>query len=361
MTISRILLFVASLALFNCAAPSDARSPAGEIDTSGHKTGSWANRLNPSGKVPKQGFKAVYFDRKNLSRPPITETVDSIAIKYAWAHFHQIDSSNFAGYWVGQLNFREATLKQITVSQSRANSRILIDGDVVFEGGESKSFDHEFSRGSHIVEVEYINNWHTTEFKVTIGDAVGDSSPKEVLSYLRDNTSKNVGLNYVGIYESGSSDTHVNLSVPRSGKPLVLWLSSYEAVDWNISASDRVEAVVMSSYAPGSRLSGILPKQVFHMRGGPRQHTEAKRCTCSSGGIFHCEDRSDLVAIASELKQASGLALVGYAMKYAASDLSIVPFDEDVRQRVVAIRKRNDEAKRACSRHSNPDFDQLFD
>ncbi len=361
MTNSRILLVVASLALFSCSAPSDARPLAGEIDISGQATSSWATRLNPSGKIPNEGFRAVYFDRKNLSRPPATETVESIAIKYAWADFHQIDSPNFGGYWVGQLNFREATLKQITVSQSWAKARILIDGDVVFEGGESKSFDHEFSRGSHIVEVEYINNWHTTEFKVTIGDVVRESSPEEVLSYLRDHTSKNAGLNYVGIYESGSSDTRINLSVPRSGKPLVLWLSSYEAVDWNISASDHVEAVVMSSYAPGSRLSGILPKKVFHMRGGPRQHTEAKRCTCSGGGIFHCEDRSDLVAIASELKQASGLSLVGYAMKYAASDLSIVPFDEDVRQRVVAIRKSNDEAKRACSVHSNPDFDELFD
>jgi len=359
MSIPRMILFFVALGLFAGTAPSKAERSAGEIDISSGPTRSWAARLNPSGQIPEEGFKAVYFDRKNLDRNPITETVASIAIKYPWAEFHGIDSRNFAGYWVGHLNVDQVTTKQFTVSQSWAKARILVDGEVVFEGGGNKNFTHELTAGRHTVEVEYTNNWHTTEFKVTIGDVTRESSLDEVSSYLRENASENARMHYVGIYESRSSDTRVNLSVPRSGEPLVLWLSTYEAVDWNISALDEVEAVVVSSYAPGSRLSGISPDQIFHLRNGPAQRTEARRCNCS-GGAFHCEDRSDLIALANELKRTTSLALAGYAMQYAASDLTIAPFDDNVRQRVVAIRNRNDEARRACLAHSNPNFDNVF-
>lgn len=361
MSFSRVLLAVASLFLSGCSQLSANAAYAEEANTSNSAVSSWGARLNPSGDLPKSGFRAAYFDRKNLNRPPIAETVDSIAIKYSWANFHNIASPNFAGYWVGRLNFRETTLKQITVSQSWAKTRILIDGEVVFEGGKSKAFTHEFGWGSHIIEVEYINNWHTTEFKVTIGDVMHEMSMEDVSSYLRSEAPKGALLNYVGIYESDSPDTQVNLMLLRSGKPVILWLASYEAVDWHISATDRVAAVVMSSNKPGSRVSGISTKHVLRVRGGPRQYSEVIRCGCSGGGVFHCENRDDLVAIASQLQEITGLALYGYAMKYSASDLEIMRLDESVIQRVSDARSRNEEMQRACSAHANPDFDRMFD
>src|SRR5688500_15384378 len=65
----------------------------------------WGRRLNPTGAIPDRGFRAIYISRDNPGQVVFQEHVDSIAIKYAWSDFHQIDSQRFAAYWVGRLNF----------------------------------------------------------------------------------------------------------------------------------------------------------------------------------------------------------------------------------------------------------------
>jgi hypothetical protein len=322
---------------------------------------SWGKKLNPKGAIPSAGFRAIYFDRRNPGTAVFQENVESVAIKYAWSEFHDIPSQSFAAYWVGRLHFPESGSRQISVSQSWAKARILIDGQIVFDEGSNKSFEHHFSAGEHIVEVEYINNWHTVEFKVTIGEPVTELSEEELPGFFLQNVGTSPRLYYVGLYESAAKDTSVHVTLPRTGGPVVLWLSSYEAIDWTITSPDRISAVVTSSYSPGSRVRGAGDARVVAVRDWPRVHSETRRCSCSASGHFHCEDREHLGGAARKLEAATGLDLAGYAVDYSADLLTMKPYDRGVAERIEAQEQANEAARKQCQAAADPDFDTLMD
>ena len=297
---------------------------APDIDVSVDVRSPWGQRLNPSGTIPACGFRAVYFNRTSPRAAVFEEAVDSIAIRYAWDNFHGIDSRNFGAYWVGRIHFDAATTKQFSVSQGWAKSRILIDGKVVFDKtNTSGSFIHEFTPGDHLIEVEYSNNWHTVKYKVTIEDEITLLTEDQVAAYFRDHEAGAANLYFVGLYESAAKDAIVDVALPRTGKPVVLWLSSYEAIDWRISSSDTIDAVVISSYSPGSRASGAAAARVLHQRGWSGVTAIATRCNCDSGH-FLCEDGTNLADVEDRLAKVTKLALSGYAAQYSAATVSVI-------------------------------------
>lgn len=355
-----VLAPVASEALDAPGAAAPPYRAMGEMRIPAKIHSSWGKRLNPTGAVPNRGFKAIYFNRTAPGTVVFQENVESVAIKYAWADFHRIDSPQFGGYWVGKLRFAKPTIKQVSVSQSWAKSRILIDGKVVFDGTNSgKTFTHKFAPGEHVIEVEYINNWHTTEYKVTVEDVPVKLESGEVSNYLARNAKNASGLYYVGLYESAAQDTSVSITVPRTRKPAVLWLTSYEAVDWNIQSSDPV-TVIIGSHAPGSRVRGRRVKQVVHVDGGISISRVSEKCSCSSG-YFHCEQRDDLENVAQNLRSATGLSLTGYAVKYSASNLTFQPYGQTVATQILGLREKREKDRKVCERSASPDFDNMME
>lgn len=363
----RFLILLLSLALgapcLFSARPAQAQTAADTADAVSPERirSTWGKALNPSNQVPANGFKAIYFDRRSPRDIVFQETVDSIAIKYAWHDFHNIDSPNFAAYWVGRLSFTAGETKEISVSQSWAKSRIFIDGKIVFDKANTKgSFTYDFTPGEHLIEVEYINNWHTTEYKVTIQDDVSTWTKDDVAAYFRTNGKEPAQVYYAGVYESDTKDSTLSLSLPRAGKPIILWLSSYEAIDWRIAARDDVKAIVLSSYAPGSRVSGVDAGQLIHLERWEGIYSPMAKCDCAAAGIFHCEDRTDLNDVADQLRAVTGSELAGYAMKYSAETLSMRPYDQAIRQQIAARRVANADMQKQCLRKTNPDFDELM-
>ena len=322
---------------------------------------SWGKRLNPTGALPDNGFRAFYFDRKNPSNVVFQEDVDSIAIKYAWAEFHEIDSPDFGAYWVGKLNFPSAATKQFSVSQSWAKSRIFIDGSVVFdESNQGRTFTHTFTPGDHVIEVEFINNWHTVEYKVTIEDVIEELSEDEMATWIKTQGGKFAGLYYVGLYESDRKDTSVDLTTPATDSPVILWLTSYEAIDWNIDSLHPGSAVIVGSYAPGSRIRGAEIGQVHHLKGSWGIYRVAKQCSCVAG-TYHCEGDKDLNDVAEKLLSLTGVPLSGYASEYSASALTIQPYDDELNLQIMAKRQAIEAAQKQCVRKADPDFDTLMD
>jgi hypothetical protein len=327
----------------------------------GEVRSSWGKRLNPTGVIPSDGFRAFYFDRNDPTKVVFQEDVEGIAIKYALAEFHKIDSPNFGAYWVGMLNFASAETKQFSVSQSWAKSRIFIDGAVVFDGGnDGKTFTHSFTPGDHVVEVEFINNWHTVEYKVTIEDVVEKLDDVALASRLKSQDGKFGGVYYVGLYESSRKDTSVDVTISQTDGPIILWLTSYEAIDWNIVSLNPGSIVVVSSYAPGSRVRGPDIKQVYHSQGSRGLYGLSKQCSCVAG-TFHCEGDQDLNDVAERLLSATGVPLSGYATEYSASALTVQPYDSALSLRISAQRDADRVARDQCVRKANPDFDKMMD
>jgi hypothetical protein len=360
-----VVLIFAAVLMSNVTALT-AKSPQGDAQSIGMTrepdkiTSSWGKKLNPSGEMPVEGFRAFYFNRENPSNLIFAENVNAVSIKYSWSDFHNILSQSFAGYWVGKLKFDKATRKQVSISQSWTKSRVMIDGKVVFDSKNSgESFFVDFTPGEHVVEVEYINNWHTVEFKVTIDDEVLQASETDLAAYFKKSPIRDKNMYYVGLYESDAKDVSVTVSVPRAGKPVVLWLSSYEAIDWNISAADEISAVVISSYAPGSRVAGVGTAEVMHYRNWPMSYTEAKQCSCVAG-IFHCEEDVGLDGMAKSIEDISGLKLSGYALQYSSKSLQIQPYNQMIFERMRKQKQLNKAAKKKCVRVADPDFDTMM-
>lgn len=352
-----IVLAVAALAPLWSQVP--ARQAASE-HSPGKIRSSWGKRLNPQGAIPASGFRAIYFDRSAPRAAVFEENVDGIAIKYAWSDFHNIKSDNFAAYWIGKLHFAEPTTKQISVSQSWAKSRILIDGEIVFDGESSdNSFTHQFAPGEHVIEVEYINNWHTVEYKVTIEDVVERLSGSEVAAHLRAQSSSAKTLYYVGLYESDRKDTSVDVAVPATGRPAILWLASYEAIDWDVSALAPGSTVILGSRSPGSTVRGAGAARVLHLKDAWSIHNESRRCSCSAAS-YHCDNEEDLGHAAGKLRDLAGLPLSAYFVRYRASAVTLQPYDHGVARRIWRQREASDAAQRECAHRANPDFDNIM-
>jgi hypothetical protein len=304
--------------------------------------------LNPIGEIPKSGFKAFYYRQGDPAKTVFQENVDSVELKYTWTDFHKINLPNFGAYWVGKVTFAGETTRNLSVSQNGAASRIYVDGAVVFDqANSSRTFSHHFSAGDHVIEVEFANHSYSAEYKMTISDDVAFIDEDQVSSLVADGGVVPTNLYYVGLYETGARDTGVTVTLPTTGKTTVLWLTSYDAVDWNIVSSDRVSRVFVSSFGSGSRVRGLPSAKIYQLPPVIGVYREARRCTCS-GGWFSCEDPHDLDDVAERLYARTGMRLNGYAVSYSASTLAIMPFTNSVARRIEELRATSDEAAQTC-------------
>ncbi|MEL7190064.1 MAG: hypothetical protein AAGK17_10970, partial [Pseudomonadota bacterium] len=286
-----------------------------------------------------------------------------IAVKYAWSDLHNIPSEQFAAYWVGQIEIKEGGNRTIGINEGRAQSRIFVDGKQVFPDENERNqgeITHYFSSGTHLIEVEYINNWHTTEYKVTIGE---EREPPLDDEELRSRLGQigSADIVYVSLYESGNQDTSVKVAVPRFEEPIVVWLDSYEGIDWTVDAPGGVSAFVIGSYAPATRILNNEDVPVYHSRSriGIRDRGSSGGCSCSSG-YFHCEQKTGIESLEQVLREKTGKELVGFGSAYSTARLKVARYEEADRARAAENARNIEAARRACEAEANPDFDTML-
>jgi uncharacterized protein YecT (DUF1311 family) len=286
----------------------------------------WGDRLNPNGKIPIGRFAAFYLRSGNPPTLVATDTVDEVSLNYPWADFHGIKSEDFEGYWVGRFRYAKETLAYIAVDQSWSRTRVIVDRKLVYEGGSNARVPYTFSAGMHTIEVEYINNWHTTGISVALTQAVEPIGPGELRNQLRALAPENTAVYLAAAYESGARDNVIKLKLAPSPVPIVLLLSSYSAVRWDISNPHKVDlrAIVYGSYAPGSRIQteqrdSAVPR--IPVQGQIGSHDAAPRCSCV-GGLFHCEG-SHFGNSVQTVSSLLGLPVTGFSGKYSPQTLDV--------------------------------------
>lgn len=236
-----IYLLIINLIIFNF-------SFGNESDDSKIKT--WGRYLNKENEIPVNQFKAFYINTKTPKNVIQSELVDKVSIKYAWNDFHKIKSDDFGAYWVGYFDFEKDEKRLITINQSWAETRIIIDGKVVFNGKNSNNkLTHFFKKGRHKIEIEYINNWHTTDFLVNIGVEQNIYSRENAVKLLHQLIDKKTKLYYAGVYESNTTDFTVDINIEQGFNPIILYLSSYESLKWKINNpyNVNIKAIVYDS------------------------------------------------------------------------------------------------------------------
>lgn len=193
-----------------------------------------------------------------------TETVTRPAITYPWANEFGIDSYNLYATWEGEIVVNEATdinTTKINASfdVSWSDVEFYIDDVLISKWANSnKVIPLDLAVGAHSVRVEYHNHWHTTGFNVSFTNYERTSVTADLSTKISDSAQ----INYLSAYDiatsaSRSKYNEVQITLPQSDRPQVLFLSSYAAINWVIHNpyNTKLEGVVFKSYGPGSTVS----------------------------------------------------------------------------------------------------------
>ena len=338
----------------------DARPPKKHVRSPVKPASSWGEQLNPGGQVYPNGFKAFYFDRTKETISAFEHYSDTVAVKYAWDELHDISSDAFAAYWVGLVHADAAGSKEIAVSMSWSKARVFLNGELIYDGGGKKSFPASFRKGANLLEVEYINNWHTTEFKLTVGSGEPKIPMTHIGAALKSVDRPLGGIHYVGLYESSNRDTTVSVRLPAKASNAVVWLDSYEGIDWNVDQPEKVAAIFIASYSPGSRVVNAGKIPVFQVERGFGVRSVGKPgCHCSGAG-FHCENKDDLADLTAQMKQLTGYGVESFGVTYSAAHIVTEPIDKVAQTRIEAAKKLVEQQKAKCEAKREPDFDTMF-
>ncbi|WP_420411318.1 hypothetical protein [Roseibium sp.] len=313
-------------------------------------------------KPDGQTYQLTYYDRAKPGVAKRSETVSNIALNFGPERvFNKIPPGRLAASWVGRMSFDEPKVKQISVKQSWGTAKILVNGKEILNGGGNTQIKHTFSKGVNEIEVFYINNWHTVTFKVVIEDVIDYYSISDLLSHSKKNLNIDDKIIYVGLYEAANGTSDVTVDVGEVSQGNILWLDSYDPIDWRIVDAGKVKSVVVASHAPGSRVLGLdknTPISFTKKPIGVHSKSELK-CHCVAG-TFHCYGGENLEKLESEVTKRTGLELVAYGTSYAARKIEPVPFNDDMREQIQQIEPTKKRLRAQCLKKSNPDFDTLF-
>jgi hypothetical protein len=280
--------------------------------------GTWRSRLiRDSSEIPVNGFKAFYFEDSTDMARLDSERVAFPALSYAYTGPGGVPAQRFDAYWIGRFEFAEDTAWRIDLSQSNSVARILIDDREIYTGEGSLSLIHAFAKGSHLIEIEYKNDWHTISFSVLFAPAVVDK-PAGAL----DTAATGAEYWYASVNESGKSDLGLDVSLKPSAKPVILFLSSYRVVRWNIVPADsaQVLAVFVDSYEPQSTVTGLRASvPVTFRKGIPMAYRLMPDCYPQTG---YCNDNGFL-KLARYMGDEFKISLTGYTGDYNPASLSV--------------------------------------
>jgi hypothetical protein len=326
----------------------------------------WGTQLNPKNIIPTNKFKAFYINTNKPKKVIASEEMNRISINYAYNYFHNINSKDFGGYWVGNFIYKKTENMQLNISQSWAKTRIIIDGMVVYEGTNNARVPFTFTKGKHKIEVEFINNWHTTNFMVSIQQKEKKYTREEIQKKLKKYTSKNSEVLFVGAYESKKNNQNITLKIAKSAKPIILVLSSYSSVVWVIKNPYKVkiEAVIYSAAKPGTEVKGDISDSTPILEYAHRigSYSMERHCSCVNGGaVFNCDGNNGINTIQT-IENFTQKKMFGYSVKYAA-DTFIVPdtlLDEKKREKLKNNIKDIEKQRKECQAQSNPDFENIF-
>lgn len=347
-------------------APARATAPATDLSQFPMANSTWGLTLNPAGLNSTEHFHAFYINTQEPLRVVHQERTQRIAVNYAFQDFHDIPSHDFGAYWVKKLRIDTPTVYKFGIDQSHAQTRIIIDGHVVFEGSGSAPAV-ELQAGEHLLEVEYINNWHTTNYQLSFQPLIAVLRPEEVAQAVAHLHPPPDTMVYVAaVYESRDKGNLVSVQVDDPQRPYLLVLSSYSAVNWEVRTPRPPLAIIynnaMTSTVTASGSPPLLPASgtpgyaLFDIRGINVQ------CVCVAGhsSCSGSTSQVDLHKADQQIRTLTGYPLAGATGRYGAAMLEVpeVSMNPEDMARISALLGRQKAAQLDC-RKTRQDFEAM--
>jgi len=270
---------------------------------------SWAEILKvDNDQVPLNKFRAFYMQLQNPNKVIYSEEVTRPSILYSRKEkFHNITPDHFMGFWTGNFEFDKTTSKELTLSVSWAKVKLLIDNEIVYEGGDSKIIPYVFQKGKHHIEIEYSNNYGQVDFLFDMLDSV-----KEIDDSFRSLIKPNTKIYLLSTYGSWREDHTLNVQLEDSDDPIVLFISSYEPIHWKIKNSKNLIAVVYSAYDAGSKITtDNVNTKIYHDK---KLHYASRLMPyCYDGPVFHCEGKNNFKNAVNHIIKRTGRKPDGFS------------------------------------------------
>lgn len=330
----------------------------------------WGNYLNPNNELPTTGYQVYYMHMDNPKQILQKDIVQEIYVKYVWDEFLGITSEKFGAYWVGNLVVDEPTNYQFNINQSWSKSRIILNGHILND--ENKKHNQDFQvflpKGKHKLEVEFMNGWHTTEFglqALSLNKAKPIQDPKEHLMQLKAKYPNIQGI-FASVYEPEQREVQIQLA--NNTKPTILFLGSYEMVDWKLinAQNSNVVAVVYGGYTNGTRIFGVDDGIVFNA-GRKMDYNDGDtdpNCRCHTSH-FHCENTVSIYGYIDTLYQEYGIPIVDFNAEYRANAFifpnkpnALNPNDYKLLNK--QFTKKIDDERQKCKGNFGKDFESVF-
>jgi len=205
-------------------------------------------------------FLARYYDGSSLVKQ---EMVDRPAINYAWSDFLGINSYDFAANWTGTVTINGSSPRLLNINFDISWAVVSLKVD-----GQAASSPIIFTPGTHTIEIDFANNWHTTSFNASF-----TYRPQYTLAsaepLIRPLVSPETKIVYVGAYESSHLYNEIAVSLGNSSAPVFVFVSSYSAATWKIVNPYNVEikGIAVASYGPRSIVIANEDIPVFSLTG----------------------------------------------------------------------------------------------
>ena len=199
-------------------------------------------------------------DGNDTSITPVlkyTETVTRPAIAYPYAYEFGIDSYNLYAQWEGEIVAHEETNLSASFNLSWSDVSFYLDGTLISKwANNNKIIPLTLDVGTHSVRIEYHNHWHTTGFNVSFTNYTKTDVSKDISSNINGATQ----ISYIVTYDVDTGTSRYNeveITLPQTDRPQLLFLSSYDAINWVINNpyNTELQGVVFNSYGPGTTVS----------------------------------------------------------------------------------------------------------
>ncbi len=250
----------------------------------------WGDFLNPSRKIDDSHFTVYYTDSDDVKKIVKKQQVSSMSLNRGGGEeFLGIPLKNLNAYWIGIMRIQQSGFYNISLEKEQSVGRVIVDRRVVVAAGtrdnDEMSQNVFIPKGEHIIEVEYSNtHWASVNVNVSIKSLSSlkkPQQPEEFLTEIKEEY-KNIKALYAGVYEPKTKSTVVE--IPKITTPIVLYLSSYKSINWQLYNPHHTEivAVVYGSEKPLTSVQHVEQQKVVNAGEKLGSYRDDEVCKCSS-------------------------------------------------------------------------------
>lgn len=274
--------------------------------------------INTLAEIPINAFRACYFDERMAGEVKYSKIVDRPAVNFAHDKHFGIPGEAFGAYWIGFHTFEKTTLLEFNIYKSRAEVKLFIDGRELTSAGSSKTgIPFTFTPGIHKIEVLYVSNYFSVSFLMDMMPPVMSVDDTTLLSSI--STINNPKIWYCGAYESQNIDMDVKVSLNPSLSPVVLVLSSWQPIVWDLADTGRTDLrqVILSSHHSRSSIKH-LPDHVklIYYDDLPNVHELMPQKSSVN-------PKRSFKNLAYKIQSITGKKPVGFSGKYGLTDVTV--------------------------------------